>query len=215
RVMAFIFVPMAAGLIVLALPAIQFLYMGEGAFTVEDSFVVRRALTPYAVGIPFFAVESSLDKWYFALGDTATPNYVGAAGAVLHILIAWFGVHVLGRNVGVIALALTASKGLKVIALYGLLRRHLDRVPRVEVLLFVTRLAVATALMVLALVVAANALGGMIVEAGRLQRAIFLVICSGVGAFVYLAAAALLRIEEVGQVTGFVRTKLSRRLRSG
>jgi len=215
RVMAFVFVPMAAGLIVLALPSIQLLYLGDGAFTVEDSFVVRRALIPYAAGIPFFAVEGSINKWYFALGDTATPNYVGAVAAMLHIAIAWFGVHVLRRNVGVIALALTASKGLKVIVLYAMLRRRLEGIRGREVLVFVLRLAVATCVMVVALVVTSNALAGMIVDAGRPQRAIFLALCSGAGAVTYLAAAAALRIEEVGQVTGFVREKLARRLGRG
>lgn len=215
RVMAFIFVPMAVGVIVLALPAIQFLYQGEGAFTVEDSYMVRRALIPYAVGIPFFAVESSLDKWYFALGDTATPNYVGAVMAGLHVLIAWFGVHVLGRNVGIIALALTASKGLKVIVLYAWLRRRLEAISRSEMLSFIGRLAVATAVLVVALLAGERAFGGLLVDAGRLQRGIYLVLCSGVGAVAYLIAALALRLEEVTEVIGFVRSKLLRRRGKG
>lgn len=215
RVMAFIFVPMAVGVIVLALPAIQFLYQGEGAFTVEDSYMVRRALIPYAVGIPFFAVESSLDKWYFALGDTATPNYVGAVMAGLHVLIAWFGVHVLGRNVGIIALALTASKGLKVIVLYAWLRRRLEAISRSEMLSFIGRLAVATAVLVVALLAGERAFGGFLVDAGRLQRGIYLVLCSGVGAVAYLIAALALRLEEVTEVIGFVRSKLLRRRGKG
>ncbi len=212
RVMSFLFVPMAAGLIVLSVPAIQFLYMGKGAFTVEDSFVVQRALIPYAAGIPFFAVESSVDKWYFALGDTATPNYVGAVAAGLHVLIAWFGVHVLKRNVGIIALALTASKGIKVIVLYAMLRRRLEAISSGEIASFVARLVVATAVMVVVLTFVSNALGGMIVDAGRIQRAVFLAICTGAGAVTYLTAAALLRIEEVGQVTGYLRRKIAGRL---
>lgn len=215
RVMAFIFVPMAVGVIVLALPAIQFLYQGEGAFTLEDSYMVRRALIPYAVGIPFFAVESSLDKWYFALGDTATPNYVGAVMAGLHVLIAWFGVHKLGRNVGVIALALTASKGLKVIVLYAWLRRRLEAISRSEVLSFLARLAVATAVLVVALLAGERAFGGLLVDAGRLHRGIYLVLCSGVGAVAYLIAAWALRLEEVTEVIGFVRSKLLRRRGKG
>lgn len=215
RVMAFIFVPMAVGVIVLALPAIQFLYQGEGAFTLEDSYMVRHALIPYAVGIPFFAVESSLDKWYFALGDTATPNYVGAVMAGLHVLIAWFGVHKLGRNVGVIALALTASKGLKVIVLYAWLRRRLEAISRSEVLSFLARLAVATAVLVVALLAGERAFGGLLVDAGRLHRGIYLVLCSGVGAVAYLIAAWALRLEEVTEVIGFVRSKLLRRRGKG
>lgn len=208
RVMAFLFLPMAAGLIVLSVPAIRLLCLGDGAFRPEDTYVVQRALIPYAAGIPFFAVEGSINKWFFALGDTATPNYVGAAAAVLHIAIAWFGVYRLRRNVGVIALALTASKSLKVIVLYGLLRPRLQPIGARETGSFVLRLLVATGAMGVAVWFVYGAMRAMVLAGGRIESAIALAVCAAAGAVVYLAAAAVLRIEEVGMVVGYVRKRL-------
>lgn len=209
RVMAFIFVPMAVGLILLSLPAVQFVYQ-RGEFAYQDALHVRRALVPYAAGIPFFALEGSINKWYFALSDTATPNYVGASMAVLHILIAYVGVYRLRGNVSVIALALTASKGLKVITLYALLRGRVGAIDARAVRLFTAKLLVATVAMAVAVLAVSTALGGMLADAGTMMRLVFLAACGGAGMVAYLVAAAVLGVEELRQFTSYVRTKLHR-----
>jgi len=212
RIMAFIFVPMAVGLMVLSVPAIRLLCLGDGAFQPEDTYVVQRALLPYAAGIPFFAVESSINNWFFALGDTATPNYVGAVAAVLHIVLAWFGVYHLRRSVGVIALALSVSKSIKVIALYGLLRPRLDPISGRETASFIARFLVATGIMAIAVSLTYSRMESMVLAGGRIESAVALAACGAVGAVVYLIATAALRIEEVGMVTGYVRKKLAKKL---
>ncbi|MCD6360916.1 MAG: hypothetical protein J7M38_08615, partial [Armatimonadetes bacterium] len=201
--MAFIFVPMAVGLIVLSTPAIQFVYQ-RGEFTFEDTLMVRRALVPYAAGIPFFAVEASINKWYFALSDTATPNYVGATMALLHVLIAWVGVYHLRRAVGVLAFAYTASKGLKVIVLYHLLRGRIGRINRREIVWFVVRLVIATGVMAGTLIAVSGVLSTMLAGAGTRDRFVFLVLCGASGVAAYLVAAAFLRLEELTMVVGYL-----------
>ncbi len=200
RVMAFIFVPLAVGLILLATPAIQLVYQ-RGEFTFADTLMVKRALVPYAAGLPFLAVEASINKWYFALGDTAT------------ILIAYVGVYRLKRAVGVLAAALSISKGLKVIILYLLLRRRIGRIDRNAVLSFVGRLAVGTAVMTVVVLAVSGAFADMLLGAGNMQRLMFLVVCGGAGVATFLAAAAFMRIEELTMVVGFVQTKIAGKLR--
>jgi putative peptidoglycan lipid II flippase len=212
RVMAFVFVPMAVALMLLALPAVQFVYQdAEGAFTYQDALLVRRGVVPYAAGIPFLAVEASINKWYFALSDTATPNYVGASMAVLHILIAYVGVYYFRRSVGVMALALTVSKGLKVIMLYGLLRGRIGSVDARAVWVFVAKLIACTAVMALVVAAVGVQFSGMLVDAaGRMAPLMFLAICAAPGAVAYIIAAAILRVEELHQLAGYVLGKLRR-----
>ncbi len=212
RVMAFIFVPVAVGLIVLSTPVVQLAYE-RGEFAPEGTVLVSRALVPYAAGLPFLAVEASINKWYFALGDTATPNYVGAAMAILHVLIAYVGVYHLRRSVGVLAAALSISKGLKVTILYLMLRGRIGKISRAEVLSFAGRLAVATAVMAAVVLAVSGAFNDMLVNAGNTQRLMFLVVCGGSGVAAFLAAAATMRIEELTMVVGFVHTKISGKLR--
>ncbi len=211
RAMAFIFVPIAVGLMLLALPAVQFVYQdAQGAFTYDDAVLVRRGVVAYAAGIPFFAVEGSINKWYFALSDTATPNYVGAAMAVLHILIGYIGVYRLRRNVGVLALALTVSKGLKVALLYGLLRGRIGEIDSRAVYLFAAKLVISTAVMAVVIVAVGPQFSSLLVDAGRLQRLIYITLCGSIGAVAYGITAAILRIEELSEVAGYVKSKLRR-----
>ncbi len=208
RAMAFIFVPLGVAMIVLAHPIVATAFE-RGEFTPQDTDAVTRALVPYTSGLPFFAVEASINKWYFALSDTATPNYVGAAMAVVHILIAGAGVHLLNRSIGVIAAALPISKGLKVIMLYAMLRRRIGEIDRAAVMSFIGRLLIATAIMIAVVIGLNRGLAPILMVGGTLYRLAFLAICGVVGVAVYLFAATLLQIEEVGMVVGYVREKLA------
>ncbi len=210
RAMTFIFLPLAIAMIVLAQPIVATAFE-RGEFTSQNTAMTARALMPYSAGLPFFAVEASINKWYFALSDTATPNYVGAAMAVLHILIAGAGVHLMNRNIGVIAAALSVSKGLKVVVLYLLLRGRIGPVDRSEVLSFASRLLIATGAMIVVVIGVANGFGSLMASDSDLMHLVFLAVCGVSGVAVYITAAALLRIEEVGMVVGYVREKLAKR----
>jgi putative peptidoglycan lipid II flippase len=211
RAMAFIFVPLSIAMIVMAQPIIATAFE-RGEFTGEDTTAVSRALKPYAAGLPFFAVEASINKWYFALSDTATPNYVGAAMAVLHILIAGAGVYALNRSIGVIAAALSISKGLKVIILYAMLRRRIGEIDRAAVMSFVGRMLLATAVMIAVVIGIERGLAPVLMTGGDLMRLAFLAIVGVSGVAVYLVAAWALRIEEVGMVIEYARKKISAKL---
>jgi len=205
RAMAFIFVPLSVGMILLADPLVRLIFQ-YGKFKEADVGLVTVALICYASGLFIYAVEGSLNKWYFALKDTLTPNFVGAFWAVVHICIAVFGGLYGGLGLVAVALALPLSKGSKVLSLYLLLRPRLARVAPDQVYPFIAKLLFSTAAMA-AVVYWLSVMLSPLVAAwtpplgGKLVRMLVLVgATGGAGALVYLAMAALLRIEEVGQV---------------
>lgn len=210
RAMMFIFVPLAIAMIVLAQSIVATAFE-RGEFTANDTVSVTRALVPYSAGLPFFAVEASINKWYFALQDTATPNYVGAAMAVLHILIAGAGVYLFNRSIGVIAAALSISKGLKVVMLYAMLRGRIGEIDRAAVMSFIARLLIATAIMIVVVFAVNGALAPVLMTGGDLMRLVFLAIVGVSGVVVYLIAAWALRIEEVGMVVDYARKKIAKK----
>lgn len=213
RAMVFIFLPVSLGMIVLAQPIIATAFE-RGEFLAEDTLAVTSALVPYSAGLPFFAVEASINNWYFALADTATPNYVGAVMAIVHILIAGVGVYALRGSIGVIAAALSISKALKVVILYGLLRGRIGRIDRKAIISFAGRLLIATAIMIVVVIGIERSLGPILMAGGTMQRLMLLVICGAAGMSVYLISAWLLHIEELGMVVGFARKKLAKRFGS-
>jgi putative peptidoglycan lipid II flippase len=225
RALAFVFIPVSVGLMALSAPVINLVYK-HGAFGDEGAMWSSMALFCYAPGLFFFSLDASLNHWYFALKDTRTPNYVGAACATLHVIIAYVGVYHLGgttkalAGIATVALALTISKTSKIIILYALIRKRIGHIDRKKVAAFAAKLALCAAVMGVLMWVTNAAMAPRLAQVGPLvqsvkKRALVeLVIGFTVGGVAFLVAAAVLRIEELQLVlahaTAKVRGKLGR-----
>lgn len=231
RVMAFIFVPLAVINMFMSRPIITIMFE-HGELTPEGAKLSAIALFCYAPGLVFFALEGSINKWYFALQDTKTPNYWGAAMAVLNILIGYVGVIVLYQRgylgpagaLAVVSLALTISKSLKVVILYGLIRKQIGRIDVRQVIVFTAKLAVATALLAGATYLIIQALEAPLLTwqpsfvhkpslVNKLRMLALWSAVTGGGGLVFLVAAAVLKLEELQQIGAYVREKVGKRLK--
>jgi len=77
RATAFLAIPAAAGLAVLALPVASVLFR-HGRFTGEDAAAAAEVLRFAVVGLPAFCGLQVMTRAFHASGDTATPVRVGA-----------------------------------------------------------------------------------------------------------------------------------------
>ncbi|MGE5532022.1 MAG: murein biosynthesis integral membrane protein MurJ [Bacteroidota bacterium] len=231
RIMAFIFVPLAVINMFMSRPIISIMFE-HGELSSEGARFSAIALFCYAPGLLFFALEGSINKWYFALQDTKTPNYWGAAMAVLNIIIGYIGVVVLFQNnkiseaaaLAVISLALTISKSLKVVILYGLIRRKIGTIDLRQALMFAIKLAIATVLLAAATYYIIQFLEVPLASwqpsflhkpslVNKLrQLALWAAVVAG-GGLVFLTAAAALRLEELQTIGGYLREKIGKRLK--
>jgi len=226
RIMAFIFVPISVAMMFLSHPIISIIYE-QGEMTPENVHRSALALFCYAPGLLFFALETSIMKWFFALQDTKTPNYWGAGMALLNIVMAGIGVMWLWPRgdisataaLAIVALALTLSKTTKVIILFVLLRKRIGHIDRRAALAFAAKLALAAALMGIVIYLIASGLTPRLAEwqppfAQKKMRALALAAAVGFGGGgVFLVTAALLKLEELTMVAGYVREKVRQRLR--
>lgn len=228
RIMSFIFVPISVGLMFLARPIITIMFE-HGSMTSEGSALSATALYCYAPGLVFFALEGSINKWYFALQDTKTPNYWGAAMAVLNIGLVYVAVSVLFKGghisaasaLAAVALATSLTKSLKVIVLYGLIRKAVGKIDRRKALLFALKLAVATILMSIVIYFIGLTLQPALAAwqppfAVKKLRMLGLAAAVGVGGgTVFLVSAALLKLEELTMIGSYLREKVRKRLGRG
>ncbi len=128
RAVILLSIPATAGLIILRIPIVAFLFQ-RGVFTAETTQMVAWALAWYAAGLVFHAVLEVLVRAYYAMHDTKTPVLVGAAAMTLSIGLSLLFSGLFTRlgwpPYGGLALAVSVSTGLEVTTLLFLMRRRL------------------------------------------------------------------------------------------
>ncbi len=235
RAMAFLFVPAAVAIMLLSNVIIAVMFE-HGKFGPEDTRMAAIGLFCYALGVLAFSVEGSINKWYFALGDTGTPNYIGAAMAIVHIIIGYIGVFIVSRaggagemvnlgavgiGIAAIALALTISKTAKVVILYGLLLKRIGRIDTQRVAVFVVKLTLSTAVMGVVMWLLLELVREPIMAweppfgGKKIQMLLLFGVVGGAGTVTYLGTAAALRIEEFSVVWAHLIGKVKKRLGRG
>jgi len=121
--------PATAGLIVLSVPIVAFLYQ-RGEFTAETTQMVAWALIWYSTGLVFHSVSEVLVRAYYAMHDTRTPVIVGAAAMtlsiVLSLLLSSLFTSLGWLPHGGLALAVSLSTALEVGTLLLIMRKRLQ-----------------------------------------------------------------------------------------
>jgi putative peptidoglycan lipid II flippase len=199
--------PATAGLILLRVPIIAFLFQRR-LFTAETTQMVAWALTWYAAGLVFHSVLEVLVRAYYAMHDTKTPVLVGAGAMALSI-----GLSLLFSNLftrlgwqphGGLALAVSVSTALEVTTLFLIMRKRLNGLHGAEI----------------GRGFAAAVLGTLVMSAGLVfwsramqSRSSMLIALGGVaaGGVLYGLVLLALRISEVRQGIDFIRRRLLRR----
>jgi putative peptidoglycan lipid II flippase len=86
RVVSFITIPAAVGLILLRVPITKVLFQ-HGKFMAESTALTAHALLYYSLGLPAFAAIKLITPMYYSTHDTMTPTRVGVYSLALHIAL--------------------------------------------------------------------------------------------------------------------------------
>jgi putative peptidoglycan lipid II flippase len=128
RIVSFIAIPAAVGLILLRQPIVQVLFQ-HGKFVAESTALTARALFYYALGLPAFAAIKLITPMYYSMHDTMTPAKVGACALALNILFnslfLVFFLKYLSNGSPALASSLTAY--FNFVLLFGIFRRRHGR----------------------------------------------------------------------------------------
>ena len=106
RLLAFLLLPAAAGLICLSLPVTRLLFE-HGLFTPEASLRTSGALTFYCLGLPAYAATKVLVSSFYSLKEAATPVKIALVETAVNAAVSV----ALMRPLGVSGLALGAAAG--------------------------------------------------------------------------------------------------------
>ena len=86
RIVSFITIPAAVGLILLRGPIIQVLFQ-HGQFVAESTSLTAHALLFYSLGLPAYAAIRLITPMYYSTQDTMTPARVGAVRSGMNIVL--------------------------------------------------------------------------------------------------------------------------------
>ena len=197
RMLGFVLLPMAAGLVALAQPLSQ-VTLQYGVMTAAGAELVGRVLLAFAVGLPMYSSFLVFTRGFYALGDTKTPTLVNAGTVVVSSVAGVVLFNALPEGWEVAGLAFGHSLGFALGAIV-LGRTFHARVGS-------TRSAALRTSLMRTTTVSVAALGAMLVVAslmeGASKSAAFTELAAGglSGAFVYLAAMMFLKAPELKQL---------------
>ncbi len=206
RVVTFVTLPAAAGLILLREPIVRVLFQ-HGRFEASSTALTLRPLLFYSLGLPAFAAVKLLVPVFYALHDTVTPVRVAALALAVNIAGNLIFLHWLWKSLanGGPALATTLAAYINIGALFVIFRRRFGRVGGWALFGSFARTGVCALAMGIACVamlrwVHFDSLRLFVTQAGMLAGMI--VVAVGV----YLTVGRMLRCVEVSEVIGYVRS---------
>jgi putative peptidoglycan lipid II flippase len=163
----------------------------RGAFGSSAVTLTAAPLSYYSIGMVFFALETVLVIFYYANSDTKTPIFWGVVTVIENILLTYF----LLRSIGYagIALALTLSKGTKVIILLSQLKKYIV-VDRHQFLMFLYKVGGACIVLAITIVMIKSFYKGTLQLSGA-GLSLFVVLSFLTGATVYVLSLAVFRIR--------------------
>ncbi len=207
RLVAFLNVPAAVGLMVLAHPIISLVYE-HGRFGAADAAATADALLFYAVGLYGYSAVKVLAPAFYALDEARIPvigSVVGMAGNVVLVLL----LHpVLGFRGIALGTALAATANFAVLAVAWRLRH--GGLGSAGVVPQLVRTLGASAAMVAVVLLTRTAIAPGLPAAGLPRQAALALVPIVTGALAYFAAAHLLGVRELAEVGAALRRRRRR-----
>lgn len=208
RLVLFLTIPAAVGLLVLAQPVIALLFQ-HGEFGPVDTAQTALALRIYLIGLIFAAVDQPLVFAFYARKDTLRPALVGILGVGFYLIVALPTLRTLGM-VGLI-LANGAQLAGHASVMIWLFQRRVGSLRGQGIGGTLLKSVLAAAMMGGAVYGATRATVHLLPVEGRALWGATVVVGAGIGLGVYLALCALLKVPELDLARGLI-TQVIRRL---
>jgi putative peptidoglycan lipid II flippase len=195
--------PIMVGLLLLREPVVRLIFE-RGEFGMLATAKTANALAFYSIGLLPLGMLLLIKRVFFALKDTRTPMLAMLFTGLLNIFFNWLLIKPLG--LGGIALGTSLAVYAGAAGLLVLLRMKIGAFAGRQLLLTLQKSCLAALLMGIVVQLGSNFLTGgsfvrQVLELGSLIA---------LGAFVYLLAAYLLRVEELAVGLNIIRRKIKR-----
>ena len=202
RLVAFITIPAALGLMVLREPIIRVLFQ-HGQFVAESTRLTARALLYYAIGLPALATVKLVVPAFYSTRDTRTPVIVASISLVINIVLNILFLQVFFKRVqnGGPALATALATFVDFFALLIIFRLRYGPMGTIDILRSFAKISLCTGIMGVACWIGNYYAAFTIHSRFLVQLLVFSGLITG-ATVLYLALAWVFRCHEIEEVYG-------------
>lgn len=209
RATAVIVIPAALGYIVLARPIVRLL-LQHGQTSAADARLISGVLTLFAVGLFSFSAFQLLLRAFYSMQDTRTPALINIAAVGLNTAVNFLYFFTFDLGVKGLALGSATAYTFATIASVVVLRRRLGGVDGRRILFSIGRTLVAAGATAGVAWLAARLIGDALGTASLAAQVAQVAGAVGAGLLVFVAAALILRMDEVDGVRKAVAARFRR-----
>jgi putative peptidoglycan lipid II flippase len=204
RLVAFLNVPSAVGLMVLAHPIVALVYQ-HGRYGPADTAATAEALLYYALGLYAYSGVKVLAPAFYALDEVRLPAWGSLAGMASNVVLNVLLYPVMGFRGVALGTSLAAATNFAVLAV-AWKRRH-GGLPGAGLYGQLARCLAAAGVMAAGVWATAWGLGPLLPAGGLARWVPLALVPVALGAAVYFAAARLLGVAELGEVWEALRRR--------
>lgn len=208
RLVFFVTVPAAAGLMVLGEPIVGFLFQ-RGAFDPQASRMTAQALFYYALGLCAFSSVRVVVSVFYALQDTATPVRMAVVSLLANIFLA---MALMGPMLhSGLALATSVSSFINLVLLSIFLRRRIGLLGGRKILFSLLRSVFCSLAMSIVVYLCARGFGVLPASQASMTRLILgTSLCVCIGAAVYAAFSRFISKSEFDAVWSMIGKRVKK-----
>jgi putative peptidoglycan lipid II flippase len=202
-------IPASIGLMVLAEPIISVLYQ-HGRFGAYETAQAAGALRFYAIGLCGYAALKVLVNAFYAIDRRKTPMVISFLAVGLNLLLNWIFTRDLGWGHRGLAFSTACVATSNFLILYSLMRSHLGRLESRAMLTLLSKVALASAVLLAVCWVGAHFLLADWAVRPFWPKCITLMLVIAAGAGAFFLTASTLQVGEMHDIAAAVRRRLRR-----
>ncbi|MDF2672070.1 MAG: murJ [Clostridiales bacterium] len=207
KMLMFITIPCAVGLVVLNEPIIRFLFK-SGKFTEENVRYSAIALAYYTPGIVAQACVPTLIRGFYSLHDTKTPLKIGAFVTFLNITLNILFLKFSNFAIAGIALSSSITSTLEMILLIKALNKRITHIGIRELSVTFIKSLFASVIMGILVFITFTRIEMLLGMTSKANQLIAVLTSISAGIFIYASSSYIFKIQEFNYCFKLVKEKL-------
>ncbi len=209
RVLIFITIPAAVGMIVLNVPIVRLLFK-QGKFTEGNVSITAIALAFYSFASIGMSIVPIIIRGFYSVQDTKTPVKISTLILVVNAVLSLFIVNLTNLGIGGIAFSTSITSILEMTLLYKLLGKKLNHLRTKELIVSVEKSVISSLVMGSIVFITYRIIEELLGHNGKPTQIIVVGLPVIIGIIIYAVAAYILKMDEFNYVLDLVKKRFKR-----